>query len=247
VDLDTFLKAQKKLSLNHKNEPQRVSSPYLLSGLLMCACGRRRNGRKDSRDSKKTYHYYYCNNAKVSGVCNSKNVRCDIVDREVFDVLSGSFVLDYIIQLDRKIHEDLKTREQEREERLNAINKLITANNKKIDNLVKTISLTEDLDTQKTFIKEIEKLKRENKTALSNAEEIELEENTEIAERERIVKIFKHMNGQLFDSVSFENKREFFKKFIERVVFFDKDNIDIYIKFSKKIIKKVEGAFVESE
>ena len=118
IDLDTFIKAQKKLKLNNKPEPRRISSPYLLSGLLMCACGRRMNGRKDERDSKRTYYYYYCNNAKVSGVCNSKNVSCDIVDRYVFEQLSGSFVIDYIIQLDRKINEDLKAREQERAERL---------------------------------------------------------------------------------------------------------------------------------
>ena len=44
IDDDLFERAQKQLALNSKYNPRNKVHPYLLSGLIYCACGERRVG-----------------------------------------------------------------------------------------------------------------------------------------------------------------------------------------------------------
>lgn len=84
---------QKKLKSNYFNAKRNAKHEYLLRGLIKCgSCGRNYCG--DGSHNKGKYHYYRCTGnssfrGKLVEKCRSKSVRADMLERIVWQDVSG--------------------------------------------------------------------------------------------------------------------------------------------------------------
>lgn len=84
IDIDTFEKAQTKLSKNVKAPARtRATTEYLLTTKLFCGkCKEMMTGTSGTSRSKKRYNYYTCNGIKKNG-CTKKNVQKEYIENLV--------------------------------------------------------------------------------------------------------------------------------------------------------------------
>ncbi|MDO9580840.1 MAG: recombinase family protein, partial [Bacteroidales bacterium] len=111
IDKDTFRQVQKVMSHNAPKavHPRIVPSFYLLSGMLVCACGSAMVGR-----SAKSHRYYYytCNRSCKQGreACDSRILPKDKIERLVIDQIKQRVLNRQCLEeLVRMVNEELDT------------------------------------------------------------------------------------------------------------------------------------------
>ncbi len=111
IDKDTFRQVQKVMSQNAPKavHPRIVPSFYLLSGILVCACGSAMVGR-----SAKSHRYYYytCNRSckQSREACDSRILPKDKIERLVIDQIKQRVLNRQCLEeLVRMVNEELDT------------------------------------------------------------------------------------------------------------------------------------------
>ena len=111
INKDTFRQVQKVMSHNAPKavHPRIVPSFYLLSGMLVCACGSAMVGR-----SAKSHRYYYytCNRSCKQGreACDSRILPKDKIERLVIDQIKQRVLNRQCLEeLVRMVNEELDT------------------------------------------------------------------------------------------------------------------------------------------
>lgn len=235
ISWDQFIKAQKIKDNNSKNEAVREKSNYLLKDLIYCGlCGRKMNGSVNHRDAKRTYYYYRCNKRNYLDLCEMKNVRCEIVDNYVMCALSDSFILMMIADLvDRENEEINKVLEKYSKEIEDKENEIALCENS-INNLISLIKSTNTIDIVKdTLTEELNKetqRKQRLDTELKRIKERALLEEQTQADIDGFIDSWRKAD---FTKMSFDLRRSFFEKYIDKVVYFSPEHIDIYVKINK--------------
>ncbi|UTI44490.1 recombinase family protein [Niallia sp. RD1] len=241
IDFETYLKAQHRLSTNKKLEPQRIShkNKYALSGLIQCGCcGKNMNGRTDKRDENRTYQYYYCNTARLlattdSHICNGKPVRADYVDQYVFDKLKISYVLTAVLDAAKNEEKTRKELSEKYDKEIQFIQNEVKELKDRQSNLLKVISLSKNPED---LVEELDNLGddvRRKQKQLSDLQKEKEQANSYVISTEELIQ-FKNDTEKIFSSLNTNDLKTFFKRFLDRVVFHDKDNIEIYLKFNKE-------------
>ena len=124
IDVETFDQVQSLLSSRRfiKEHPRRVSSRYLLSGLLKCAhCKQSYSGRKAKSGR---YDYYVCGRVLQSGAgsCKGSYVRVDRLEESVVEAIRDQILEPEAMKtLARMIDEELKSDRNRVCERLEAV------------------------------------------------------------------------------------------------------------------------------
>ena len=239
IDFETFVEAQKLKSQNQKCEAVREKTNYLLKDLLYCGkCGRKMNGSVNHRDKNHTYYYYRCNKKFYLDACDMESVWCSVVDNYVMAALSDSFILIMINDLleleNNKVTEELEKYNKE----ISLIEKDIEKCNNSILNLIEMIKSSSTIDLVKESLAEEINREQSRKIRLeSELTRVKLRADTESRTKADVDGFVQAWRDADFSKMSFEMKREFFIKYIDRVVYYSPDHIDIYVKINRIISK----------
>lgn len=235
IEFETFVAAQKLKAQNQKCVAVREKTNYLLKDLLYCGeCGRRMNGSIHHRDPKNTYYYYRCNKRIYLDGCKMESVWCSVVDNYVMTALSDSFIaimINDLLELENsKINEELESYNKE----IALIEKDIEKCNKSILNvidMIKSKRLTDEV--METLSEEINR-EQSRKIRLENElTRAKLRLDTESRTRADVEGFIEAWKNADFSKMSFEMKREFFVKYLDRVVYYSPEHIDIYVKINR--------------
>lgn len=235
IEFETFVEAQKLKAQNQKCVAVREKTNYLLKDLLYCGeCGRRMNGQIHHRDPKNTYYYYRCNKRQYLDGCTMESVWCSVVDNYVMAALSDSFILIMINDLleleNSKVSEELEKYNKE----IALIEKDIEKCNNSILNIIEMIKSSSTIDLVKESLAEEINREQSRKIRLENElTRVKLRADTESRTKADVDGFVDAWRNADFSKMSFEMKREFFVKYIDRVVYYSPDHIDIYVKINR--------------
>jgi site-specific DNA recombinase len=174
IDSWDWIRVQDILKANHAKAPRTGKShTALLSGIIRCAkCGSLMKvayGEKVKSTGLKPY-YYACSMKHRSGTtrCDNRNIRGDTADDMVINELK------FISSDKKRLVEELKNLKTQLSKELDdsydveKIKESLRKNKLAIENLLNTLSLTEDKSTSKLLLDKIQKLSEENKTLEEN-------------------------------------------------------------------------------
>ena len=138
VDRRTFDQVQRMLRSRAPKvvPPRRVSSPYLLSGVLRCGtCGATMfgHGAKSGR-----YHYYVCATAHRNGkqLCDAAPVPQALIEARVLDKVRGLILKQkHIEELVRLTNEELQASLDNVQARLGSIDSQVSDVGRRLDRL----------------------------------------------------------------------------------------------------------------
>lgn len=188
IPTEFFEKIQNLMKQDTRVSPGR-SEPYLFSGFLKCAdCGDSLI-RKTSKYKDKTYAYYMCATNKLGLGCTSHRIREEDIYKAVFSALHT--YCNNVADLADKV--DVISPEEIKDVRLQELESIISAKQKEIDDLYKTIEIVEnrcndELENKVSgreicndIRKSIAKLEKEMDTLLLEKENINEEVEKKIA------------------------------------------------------------------
>lgn len=241
ITWETFIEAQKIKKKNQKCDAVREKTNYLLKDLLYCGkCGRRMNGSVNHRDPQHTYYYYRCNKRIYLDSCDMESVWCSVVDNYVMAALSDSFIAimvnDLLEQENGKVDEILEGYKKE----MAIIEREISKCDNAILNLLEMIKSSSTIDVVKETLGDEINKEQSKKVRLENELiKLRLKAENEVQTQADISGFVEAWKKADFSKMPFDMKREFFVKYIDRVVYFSPEHIDIYVKINK-ITKKLD-------
>lgn len=238
IDAKDWLEVQRILEKNKESAPRLGKSKSgLLSGLIRCAkCKSTMKvtyGVLNKKTGEKPY-YYSCTLKLNSGKtrCDNKNAKGDEVESIVIETLKN-------LSLDReKLYDELlkykdSLSSKSKEEEIEALNTQIRQNEKSIDNLTNTLSLTEDSNLAKVLLQKIDALSKENFNLNKKLQELKAANELEDIRKKKIEEFAKSIERfeTLFENSSFEEKKSLLKDIIKTIYWDgDKGKIEIIYK-----------------
>lgn len=192
------------------------------------------NGKRNDRDGKKTYYYYGCNARFSNHVCDMKNVRTEVVDNYVLAVMADKIIMENVYKIVSATDEDRTAYVEQYNKDKSIIEKQIRDCEKAIEGLFDLVKsgLLSDTIKERT----IHDLNREQ------SKKEDLENRLKALMRDFSCSVTKSVDYQQlleqwmkfdFSNLNVEHLREFLDLWIERVVYYDDNHIDIYLKFDK--------------
>lgn len=234
VEVQNIIKTNSKKYVGVSQERKVVNNKSLLSGVLFCSCGAYMRPKMYASGSM----YYICENKmdKKLRECNQKNINGDELDKIVLEELFSFEVEDTSVNKQiSALKSKIDTMEDELQNQIKRLKAQCIYNEKSIEKLTRVIMLSTENDTPMQVIevynKQINELLDENAnlkkriTELENTDEIKTKSVTNL---NNITDAIRHLKDN-FDSLSIQNKREFIKKIIDRIIW-DGENVNIFIK-----------------
>lgn len=180
-------------------------------------------------------YYYTCTLKLNSGKtrCDNKNAKGEEIEEAVIETLKG-------LCLDKKklLEELLKYKEnlssKSINEEIESINSKIKQNEKAIDNLTNTLSLTEDSNLSKVLLHKIDSISKENLNLKKKLQELKDSHQLEVTRKRKIDEFVKSMERfeTLFENSSFEEKKMLLRDIIE-TIYWDGDSKSIDIRYKE--------------
>ncbi len=235
ITWEMYVEAQQIKEKNSKNVALREKTNYLLKDLLFCGkCGRAMNGSVNHRDPKHTYYYYRCNKRAYLDACNQDSVRCEVVDNYVMAVLSDSLILFMVDDIMREENGNINSIKEKYNEEIASIEKDINKCDTAILNLLEVIKSSSTIDIVKeTLSTEISREQQKKARLETELTRLKIKAETECRTQADIDGFYEAWRNADFSKMSFDLRRSFFVKYIDKVVYYDPKHIDIYIKVNK--------------
>ncbi|MCX7904129.1 MAG: recombinase zinc beta ribbon domain-containing protein, partial [Caloramator sp.] len=209
----------------------------LLSSLLRCAkCSsvmKVTYGALNKKTNERPY-YYTCvlklNSGKTR--CDNKNAKGEDIEEAVIETLKG-LCLDKKKLMDEllKYKENLSSKSLNEE--IESINSKIKLNEKSIDNLTNTLSLTEDSNLSKVILQKIDTLSKENLNLKKKLQELKDTHELEVTRKRKIDEFVKSIERfeTLLENTTFEEKKMLLRDIIDTIYWNgDSGTIDIRYK-----------------
>ena len=252
IDEETFFQVQKIMEKRNPKEihPRIVASKYLLSGLLKCAkCGGNYTVSDYGRDKK--YAYYNCSNYIKKGkeACRGRRIRADILDKQVLKKIKNKIFSDENI---KELVKDVN----------DILNNLIGGNAKEITKIKKELAGVEtrirryyeaienggiDYQLVAERLRELNEEKNKLKAKLDYYKELE-RKTKYLKIDESVLRDLRKELERIFVGENIYEKREFLKKFIEKIIV-DDDYIKIFYyapnPYGIGVYKDIEGSLKE--
>ncbi|WDV47907.1 recombinase family protein [Clostridiaceae bacterium M8S5] len=214
VDIDLWIKVQKKVDENATQPHPRVSQFSFLAGLVRCnKCGKKMTvspGRTRKNGSR--VFYFRCYNKD----CDAKFLRIDVAESCIIEEIKRYINKDHLVQ-----EITSKNKNMNLEKDIKAIKRKIKENDKAIDNLVDKLAILSN-EASKAITRKIEQLTKNNQA---------LKESLLINERSNLVSKMKNDNIDALHSqiVKFVNSedmdiRKIIVKTIIKTIDWDSDN-----------------------
>lgn len=133
--------------------------PYLLTGLLYCSCGGKFHGNfRRHKEKNLEYTTYRCSNRINKHICDTKEIRCSILDSWVIEQFINYFFNDDIIPvITQQLNAQLKKTLEQDEEFL-SVKRNLEVLEKSRKNLINVIAQT---GVNETLIQEINRYEHE--------------------------------------------------------------------------------------
>ncbi|SJZ38454.1 recombinase family protein [Garciella nitratireducens] len=236
IDSDTWIKVQKMLNRNKSKSFRKVkSTTSLLSGLLYCAdCGsymRPKMGRIDKNGQQ--IFYYMCEMKEKSKRtrCSMKNVKGNDLDKLVIEEIKrmahDNSELKGNLQSDKL---QIETKQNTIHNEIINLETNIKNNEQSINNLVSSLSKSQESAASKYIIQQINQLDKE--TAEMKERLLKLKENEENNNmKDNSLNVMGDMLAAFndnIDEVDIEAKRMFLKSIIDKITW-DGEIIKIYM------------------
>ncbi|PKN97965.1 MAG: hypothetical protein CVU42_13665 [Chloroflexi bacterium HGW-Chloroflexi-4] len=204
---------------SEKSHPRRISSDFMLSGLLHCPrCSSVMNGKSVTFNGQTKRNYYICANAQRKMECDAKSIPQDDIEGLVILGLKEAILRPSSIQIRAK---KLK---QQAESEINGINAdhrelliNIHTNKLRINNLVDRIA--NDTSAPQSIIDKIKELELDQKkyqASLDNLNEQKKSLTAGTITRERAKELSEYIMD-LFDTGDLDTKRTILKSLIKSV------------------------------
>ncbi|KRQ87800.1 DNA-invertase hin [Caloramator mitchellensis] len=239
IEAKDWIEVQKILEKNKEKAPRLGNSKFgLLSGIIRCAkCKSTMKviyGVLNEKTGEKP-HYYSCTMKLNSGKtrCSNKNAKGDEIEEYVIGTLKNlSLDKEKLINELLKYQESLSSKSLKDE--VEVINSQIRQNEKSIDNLTNTLSLTDDSNLSKILLQKIDSLSKENLNLNKKLQELKDTHQLEVARKKKIEEFAKSVKRfeTLFESASFEDKKMLLKDIID-TIYWDGDSQTIDIKYKE--------------
>lgn len=212
IPSEDWIKVQQLIN-NNKDKCPRLGSTNtaLLSSILKCGhCGSPMRVAYGSKNSSGKRNYYYsCSLKHKSGstLCNNANIRGDIVDTLVIQKLIFLYInKPFLI---KKLKEKIPIDNNEEK----ALNTTILKNDSYINNLLTTLSMTENTDVKNHILKRITELNEENKILKNNLKKYEKPKSTNICNSNFSINNF----TDIFNLCNFDEKKFLLKSIIKKI------------------------------
>lgn len=99
IDLDTWNRVQQRLSDHKRNGANTAKRDYLLSGLIECGeCHSSYCGFTSLNKGGRPTSYYSCGRKRRLRDCHSRNVKADLLERAVLNIIRNNILSDQFIQ-----------------------------------------------------------------------------------------------------------------------------------------------------
>lgn len=237
-----WIKVQKLLELNKpKNYHKPKNNTSLLSGILVCGhCGsymRPKANRRLDENGNKTYSYL-CETKEKSRrhLCNITNPQGNLLDERVCDEVKR--LAEY--EDKEKFHEQIKTAKKQlmtsgksNVTELDILQKSHKDTEKKINNLVQTLSKTTYGSASNYIQDEIETLHKEKlqiEEKIHTLNELLQHQNDMLVTFDMMIKKLSSFS-ESFDMMSVEEKRNVLRVLVDKVVW-DGTNAELYLSVS---------------
>ena len=237
IKSNKWLEVQKILNQNSDKSYRKTKSHVaLLSGLLYCGdCGSFMRPKMSSRlnsDGEYTYAYLCELKEKSKGVrCNNKRPNGNMLDRMVCDEIKKlSFDNSEFIKGLEKGRKELSKSTENFRQQIENYQKQVTKNEKSIENLVSSISLSNNNSSVKYLSDEIDKIHNANQNLLAEIELLKKSSKKSVLTDEEFDN-FKEIIfsfAKNFDYMSIEEKRNALRLFVKKVVW-DGENVHLYL------------------
>lgn len=221
---DNWIEIQRILELNSEKAPRLgKTNVALLTGILRCACcGRNMRviyGSK-KKDTGERLHYYACTMKHDSGGsrCKNKNVRADTLEDIVVNKLK-----DYTHDKNKLLKELDNYRKELTDSTVNSsINNLkedIKRIDTTIDNLLSTVSKSDDADVSEMLMSKLKILTLERKELEKKFKELEREKTNLQSQIMNIDIICESLEkfSTLYETCSFEEKKLLIASIIDKI------------------------------
>lgn len=220
---DKFLKIQE---VRKCRRTKRVrNNEYILSGVLFCGeCGSSMYGKSGTSHTGKK-HYYYCCSEKVKHKCEKENIKKDLIENTIIDILNTyifnednlNAIAEGVIKYQE---ENLKT------SNLEVLEKQLKDTIKSINNIVVAVEKGLFNDTMIKRMNTLEDQKKELET------QIKLEKtNHEILDKDFVKFILEKFKTTQTDKI--ENKKRLVETFISKAFLFNDGKLVITFNYRK--------------
>lgn len=232
IRIQNIIEEHGKDAYGGRNNSKRSLNPRsVLSGVLFCSCGDYMRPKLASG----TMHYMCVTKEKTKKkACSNRNINGDELDKLVLDEIfaydvDGSNVNNQLKELKRKINQvdnDIHIRTK-------SLNEQKRENEMSIKNLIKALASGASEFTISEINIQIEELKKANELideelkSLSDKDSVHSQLHISLKTMEEAMLYLKNN----FKDISIENKREFIKKIIQKIVW-DGENVHIFIRGS---------------
>jgi site-specific DNA recombinase len=130
----------KKRLRSTREHPKRTRSPFLLSGLVVCAeCGDAMSGGIDGRHRRHPWRHYVCGRKKRKGwhSCPTGKVSSHVLDQAVLDtVIERVLTPDYVLALMKEVNTHLALDGGDVEREIDGVKRQLADVEKAIENLL---------------------------------------------------------------------------------------------------------------
>lgn len=238
INGDDWIKVQNILSENFGKAP-RLGKTHtaLLTGIMRCAkCGstmRVAYGSLDKNTGKRRY-YYVCTMKRNSGNtrCDNKNAPGELVEVLLIDKLKdmtideGVFIKE-LKEQQRKLQDDNLIKDE-----IEGIEKEIALKQSSSENLLKSLQLTNDLNTSKILIDKIEALSKEKASLELRLKELRSEKketDKDIVTLDYAIKSLRNFKS-LIDISNLEERKLLISSIVKRI-YWDGDTQVMDVRF----------------
>lgn len=236
IEAKDWIKVQKILEKNFFKAPRLGKTNIaLLTGIMKCGtCGNpmRIAYGPYSNDKKRRQYYYVCTLKRNSGGtrCDNKNAKGDVIEEILIDKLKAYTVDEGIFIKELKKERDALYNNDSITLEIDIMKNELRTKETSIENLLKTISLTEDSTTSQILVKKLEILSKEKSDLLNRIEKFKdiLEEtDDEIENLDIIIQSLKNFKT-LIDSSNVEEKRLLISTLVDRIYWYgDTQTMDV--------------------
>lgn len=166
---------KKRATITKENQPRRIGSSFLLSGLVFCQhCGSAMNGHVVSKKNKESRYYYSCPRRSRRLDCPSREIPARLFEMEILKKLEDyGLDLERLIQFQSRVQEHYKRMGQQTEGKFRALRRELRDHERHIKNLVDAIA---ERGHSKALLDSLHKAELQEASLRKQIEELEKEQ-----------------------------------------------------------------------
>ncbi|KEI11051.1 serine recombinase [Clostridium sp. K25] len=236
IESHDWLKVQNILEKNTSKAP-RLGKTHtaLLTGIMRCGvCGSHMKIAYGSINKKtgKRHYYYICSLKRDSGCtrCNNKNIRGDIIENILIEKLKEMTLDEGVFINELKRHQEELYGKNSTLSKIDELKKQIAIKDTSIENLLKSISLTQDKNISQILVNKLEEISKEKLTLENTLNQYENRDKKNVSDNKNFDTIIYSLRNfkSLIDISNIYEKRLLISTIVDKIYWYgDKEIMDV--------------------